>query len=188
MTTNNEQNEDIALSPNLNNPNLDASQSLAPILLLTSHGHSPPLQPLPVLKYDLRSVPNPPKGIRDNYTGLDKRLRSHMNAQVEFAELLARAEGEILEMMERMDVGSEVKLGGEADAMPNERVLSVGCFCERGKHRSVAFVEELGRRKWPKQWIVRVVHRDVHTGRDSTGKHIGNMRKTRLKESYFEED
>jgi RNase adaptor protein for sRNA GlmZ degradation len=39
--------------------------------------------------------------------------------------------------------------------------LRVGCFCELGRHRSVAFVEELAHRKWPSDWEVEICHRDV---------------------------
>lgn len=39
--------------------------------------------------------------------------------------------------------------------------LIVGCFCELGKHRSVAFVEELARKPWPNEWDVEICHRDV---------------------------
>jgi hypothetical protein len=39
--------------------------------------------------------------------------------------------------------------------------LIVGCFCERGRHRSVAFAEELSRHKWPRDWAVEIHHRDV---------------------------
>jgi hypothetical protein len=39
--------------------------------------------------------------------------------------------------------------------------LVVSCFCERGKHRSVAFAEELSRHKWPRDWAVQLHHRDV---------------------------
>ena len=43
--------------------------------------------------------------------------------------------------------------------------LRVGCFCELGRHRSVAFVEELSRRKWPSEWRVEICHRDVDQSR-----------------------
>jgi hypothetical protein len=56
------------------NTAVNLARSAQAILLLISHASSPPLQALPTLKYDLRSVPNPPKHIRDNYTGLDNRL------------------------------------------------------------------------------------------------------------------
>jgi hypothetical protein len=40
--------------------------------------------------------------------------------------------------------------------------LVVSCFCERDKHRSVAFVEELSRHEWPRDWTVQIHHRDVN--------------------------
>lgn len=55
--------------------------------------------------------------------------------------------------------------GNEADEA-DEVVLSVAAFCARGHHRSVGFVEELGGRKWPEGWEVRVVHRDLKSGRE----------------------
>jgi hypothetical protein len=39
--------------------------------------------------------------------------------------------------------------------------LIVSCFCALGKHRSVAFVEELARKQWPDDWNVEIHHRDV---------------------------
>jgi len=44
------------------------------------------------------------------------------------------------------------------------KVLRVGVCCELGRHRSVAFIEELARRQWPAEWAVEVVHRDVAKG------------------------
>jgi len=53
--------------------------------------------------------------------------------------------------------------------------LRVGVSCEMGHHSSVAFVEELGRRKWPVEWAVEVVHRDVDKQRNPRkGKSRGN--------------
>lgn len=46
-----------------------------PTLILTSHGHSPPLNPAPDLRVDVRNLPNPPKHIRDAYNGTSKRLQ-----------------------------------------------------------------------------------------------------------------
>jgi hypothetical protein len=39
--------------------------------------------------------------------------------------------------------------------------LIASCFCALGKHRSVAFVEELARKQWPDDWDVEIRHRDV---------------------------
>jgi hypothetical protein len=41
------------------------------------------------------------------------------------------------------------------------KVLRVGVSSEMGRDRSVAFVEQLGRKQWPIEWAVEVLHRDV---------------------------
>jgi len=41
------------------------------------------------------------------------------------------------------------------------KVLRIGVSSEMGRDRSVAFVEELGRKKWPVEWAVEILHRDV---------------------------
>lgn len=156
--------------------------SLQPLLILISHASSPPLAPPPDLKYDLRSAPNPPKAIRDKYTGLDKRLREHLLGEERFVEMLETAELEIGEVMggvverwsgDEGDGQDEVEEGEHEDEDEDEDrdgegeedrpTLRVGAFCAAGKHRSVAFVEELARRKWP--WEVRVEHRDLGKSR-----------------------
>lgn len=43
----------------------------------------------------------------------------------------------------------------------DEVILRVGCNCALGHHRSVAFVEELSRRSWPKEWQIHIEHRDL---------------------------
>lgn len=190
------------------------------VLLLTSHAHAPPLLPRAALSYDLRAVENPPKAVRDSYTGVNKRLREHMLAQDGFVELLGRAEGEVRRFMEAVereqpaasavrgegessasrdveedgeekgegwdedendtqddegdgDGDSHEEDDGEAGRSTDEDILSVAAFCARGHHRSVAFVEELARRKWPPGWEVRVVHRDLGKARSQQGKGHG---------------
>jgi hypothetical protein len=49
-------------------------------------------------------------------------------------------------------------------AVKPPKVLRIGVCCELGRHRSVAFVEELAKRQWPAEWAVEVVHRDVAKG------------------------
>lgn len=61
-----------------------------------------PFRPAPQLKVDLRKVPNPPKAIRDAYTGVSKRLRDHMLEHDVFVELLKKAEAEIRATVESM--------------------------------------------------------------------------------------
>lgn len=137
-------------------------ETAAPTLTLTSHAQSPPLLPPPDLKYDLRSLGNPPKAIRDSFTGLSKRLREHMLSQDEFSSFLDRAEADIKEKMADL-----VGVDGAMKDQQDQAALFVGIFCSGGKHRSVAFVEELARRKWPSNWAVHVVHRDVHKPRNA---------------------
>lgn len=166
------------------------------VLILTSHAHSPPLKPAPDLKFDLRSIPNPPKAIRTAYTGVDKRLREHMLAHDGFVALLDQAESIIRARAEdllvhfhdeqkvEMPGPEQSKQGDEGDKISNpsrssgeegnesenedsaeepegNRLLRVGAFCARGRHRSVAFVEELSRRSWPATWEIQVAHRDL---------------------------
>jgi RNase adaptor protein for sRNA GlmZ degradation len=133
------------------------------ILLLTSHAHSPPLQPPAHLKYDLRSIENPPKALRDSHTGLSKRLREHLRSHQDFTDLLDRAEAEIREAVAGLDSDVMISSGEKTS-------FSVAAFCARGHHRSVAFVEELAARAWPSGWEVRVVHRDLQSGRSRQGK------------------
>lgn len=54
--------------------------------------------------------------------------------------------------------------------------LTVDISCERGKHRSVAFAEELAARKW-KDWNVQVIHRDANSKRKQDGKHKNKQRR-----------
>lgn len=163
------------------------------ILTLISHAHSPPLQPPLTLKYDLRNVPNPPKQIRDSYTGLNKRLRSYMIVQSEFCALLERAEAEILQVMnawESLDKSrSDSAAAGVMDSGHNGQEIRIGCSCARGRHRSVAFVEELARKQWPADWDVRVEHRDLYSSRGSSAKQKTRHQERRrsLRESYLEE-
>ncbi|KAJ9130885.1 hypothetical protein NKR19_g9719 [Coniochaeta hoffmannii] len=187
-----------------------------PVLLLISHARTPPLRKVPDLTYDLRAAHNPPKQMRDKFTGVDKRLREHMLGHGDFAALLDRAEGEIKALIRKMTEGDveggvpplrewrpprgrrpwEVRNeereedegkegldgegeGGDVDEEEEEEeeerpTLRVGMFCVRGRHRSVAFAEELGQREWPREWEVRVVHRDL--GRSNRKGSLGGKR------------
>lgn len=54
--------------------------------------------------------------------------------------------------------------------------LTAACFCEQGRHRSVAFVEELARKEWPDEWDVEIRHRDVenHGSKSKSQRHPGH--------------
>lgn len=61
----------------------------------------------------------------------------------------------------------------------------VGCFCELGRHRSVAFVEELARRKWPSEWEVEICHRDVdQTKHKNKNKNQGHKQSRRDNQKF----
>ena len=92
MTSPNEEKEDIPaqISSSEEHATLPAyAQNFLPevnlpLLILISSGHSPPLNPVPHLKFDVRSLPNPPKHIRDAYTGTSKRLQEWMRKDSRF--------------------------------------------------------------------------------------------------------
>lgn len=189
-------------------------------LLIVSHARSPPLHPPGDLKYDLRSIPNPPKHIRDAYNGTSKRLREWMLAEPEFVALVEKAVGEIEERMNAVEAQSaaeespatkesETEEEEEADLperdsesidsddevdgdendddddeaeITNLPDLTVDVSCERGRHRSVAFAEELAARRW-RDWNVQVIHRDVNTKRKQDGKH-----KQKRRGGFLDED
>lgn len=193
---------------------------VVPLLILTSYAHVPPLTPVPRLKYNLRSVPDPPKSIRDAHTGISKKLRDHMLHQDSFVDLLDKAEEDINAKMpvaekeyregltptspvlERRRTWSQQKYSDDEevdgddededdeDAKENfeddgdddegtgkdRPILRVGVFCERGQHRSVAFVEELATRDWPKAWEVKIIHRDLGKKKGSNHKGRGGRK------------
>ncbi|OAL53189.1 hypothetical protein IQ07DRAFT_677932 [Pyrenochaeta sp. DS3sAY3a] len=69
-------------------------------LILYSHGRSPPLFPAPDLKYDLRSIPNPPKALREVSDGRSKRLREHLLSEPKFVDKLRDVEADIRRAMQ----------------------------------------------------------------------------------------
>ncbi|KAI5363945.1 hypothetical protein Slin15195_G096000 [Septoria linicola] len=85
------------------------------------------------------------------------------------------------------DSGEVVSGRSSGEEPKSDQVLRISCFCERGRHRSVAFAEELGRtlNKMPGtrsfQVVVRVQHRDVEVkSRDSGRMRRGGRGKSRV--------
>lgn len=72
-----------------------------PLLVFYSHARSPPLHPPPDLKYDVRSIPNPPKALRDVSDGRSKRLREHLLSEPRFVEKLKEIERDVTEAMKK---------------------------------------------------------------------------------------
>jgi hypothetical protein len=115
-------------------PNTLPSFSL-PSLILISHSHSPPLNPPPDLKFDVRSLPNPPKNVRDAYNGTSKRLQEWMRGDDRFIERRDEMKGdiegkmqEILEEWRKRDASQqeaedqELKQDGKAESQEREEL------------------------------------------------------------------
>ncbi|KAF9047378.1 hypothetical protein BJ165DRAFT_1526696 [Panaeolus papilionaceus] len=131
-------------------------------IYLTSYSHKRgPLVPTPHVTFDLRALPNPPKSVRAHQSGVHLQLREWLFSNPEVRSRFDTIYGSILERVR------------EAEAA-GERVLNVGIFCQMGRHRSVTFVEELGRRRFD-DWSVSINHRDLHLKRCKLG-HRGRDR------------
>lgn len=125
-----------------------------PTVYITSFGkRRGPLMPTPQLSIDLRDLPNPPKALRSAQTGLSKPIRDWIFTEAAVQERFESVCGQIKSTLDA------AKENGETEVV-------VGVNCEIGKHRSVAFVEELGRRKFP-GWNVVTGHRDVNLKRSN---------------------
>jgi hypothetical protein len=135
-------------------------------------------------------------------------------AQEVFVTLLQRAETEVRGAMEQRIRAWEASRsagagagGGSDEERPSEHgaerddaggmgvdigedrpVVRVGAFCAMGKHRSVAFVHEAARRAWPREWEVRVEHRDVGAVKRSLGKARRRVKDRSVVKGGSEED
>ena len=137
------------------NPNHETTFSDLPVLRLISYGHSRgPIVPTPAVVFDIRTLPNPPKHVRSSQTGLNKPLRDWFFADEDVQKRFDEACGVIEEKLKQVDTEEDDE-------------VVVGVCCQLGKHRSVAFVEELGKRKW-EGWQAVVEHRDVHIKRSGS--------------------
>ncbi|KAF8203487.1 hypothetical protein K438DRAFT_2015163 [Mycena galopus ATCC 62051] len=153
-------------------------------LYLASHGHrfGPIALPTPsaghdaqkVLQYDIRGLPNPPKNVRAQQTGLHKALREWFFSRPESVAKLEEVSADLDVALE------EVSRTGARRAE-----IHVVVFCEMGKHRSVAFIEELARRPFfvaaaegRERCAVVVQHRDV-----TRGKHDARSKRQRTDRS-----
>jgi len=93
-------------------------------------------------------------------------------------EATEKSEAELVEKIESLDLDRAEVVKG----IP-PKVLRIGVSSEMGRDRSVAFVEELSRKKWPIEWAVEVLHRDVDKQRSTRkgkarGGEKGGRRKT----------
>ncbi|KAG6915723.1 hypothetical protein DXG01_010244 [Tephrocybe rancida] len=193
--------DDIPRNPNhrLSHSPISPSFPLSTkILILTSYSHRrgpllPPLVPTPGLAFDIRTLPNPPKRVRDVYVGTDKPMRkAFMEGEGvrERVEGIWRAVRVVLEQTPNTAAGGDVPMGDatkepehdpdsdseeeeeedEEEEMEKRIRVCVGICCEVGRHRSVACVEELARMVWPQGWEIEVVHRDLTRPRSERDK------------------
>ncbi|KZP06681.1 hypothetical protein FIBSPDRAFT_876290 [Athelia psychrophila] len=80
--------------------------------------------------------------------------------------------------MQVQRTGLESVEDSDREAGGAQASVAVGVNCAMGRHRSVAFVEELSKRKWPRDWVVVASHRDVdkprgHGKKGRGSKHAG---------------
>lgn len=127
------------------------------IIHIISFGHRyGPLSPTPTLSYDIRDIPNPPREFRlqqkvsNDATALRRWL---MNNEV-FISRVEAVRRDVLDLIE--------KTNSEGRGLEGGVVIGVNCYL--GRHRSVTFVEELGRQlkeDLGSSWEVRVRHREL---------------------------
>ncbi|KAL2834593.1 hypothetical protein BJY01DRAFT_83789 [Aspergillus pseudoustus] len=123
------------------------------------------------LAYSIRHLPNPPRHIRAKATGLSRRLQKEFLQNDAVEGFLVMVEGQILTTVqegcdqllldsagqdengqggEKVDMQANVgaHTGESEDALEDSADIDimVTICCEEGRHRSVAFVEELARR------------------------------------------
>ncbi|KAE8312870.1 hypothetical protein BDV41DRAFT_278630 [Aspergillus transmontanensis] len=145
------------------------------------------------LSYNIRHLPNPPRHLRVKATGLSRRLQKEFLQNDNVEAFLVKVEGDIFnvvkegcdqllystEQAEYKQGPEEVDKHSDSNAPSSEESpsgsadidIAVTICCEEGRHRSVAFVEELTRRlamfkykdgfslHW--QLIINVTHRDI---------------------------
>ncbi len=101
------------------------------------------------LVFDVRFLPNPyfVPGMREQ-TGQDPQVRSYLEAQPEYGELLSRLTDLLLYLLPLY-------------RRENRSYLTVAIGCTGGRHRSVAVAEALGRGLAAGGWPVRLAHRDL---------------------------
>lgn len=164
-------------------------------VFLFSYGHAngPIVQPegqgrlSKLLAYNIRHLRNPPRNLRAKSNGLSKQLQKEFLHNDDVEVVLDKVQSDLVDALREVDsmqsvgavTGEEENLGEDTSNLKEENsaedvqdtsvVLTV--CCEEGRHRSVAFIEELARRianlkngdgishSW--NLIIRVTHRDI---------------------------
>ncbi|KAJ5775720.1 uncharacterized protein N7511_000731 [Penicillium nucicola] len=139
-----------------------------------------------ILAFNIRHLPNPPRKLRAMTTGLSPRLRKEFLKNEVVQQFLSKTYDEVvqsftesyhallpreLSIKNENDKGTDGELGDTSEDADMSFIVTV--CCEEGRHRSVAFVEELAQRLsllrngsdvacW--ELNVNVLHRDIEEG------------------------
>ncbi|KAL8783874.1 MAG: hypothetical protein Q9195_009251 [Heterodermia aff. obscurata] len=162
------------------------------ILKIISYGHSNgplvvPDNPNRVkLLYSVRDVSNPPNLLRKKYSGMSRRLQKEIflskQGKARMEQILECVDSQMVKMTEDYSRAPTPEIVTDADvdaSKESPRELVVGIMCEEGRHRSVAFAEELGKTVTKKpRWVIEVQHRDLDDiGSSEEDKEDGNNEK-----------
>ncbi|KAJ5381236.1 uncharacterized protein N7496_003664 [Penicillium cataractarum] len=162
------------------------------------------------LAYNIRHLPNPPRHLRANATGLSRRLQKEFLQNDNVQAFLVKVQNELLDAIreceqplslnestthEAEDVGVGSDLAEEATLKDADIDVVVTICCEEGRHRSVAFVEELARRLTTfkngdgssQYWKlnVNVTHRDIGDPQDDLEQSSGQQKRPNKAQAKF---
>lgn len=151
------------------------------------------------LAYNIRHLPNPPRHLRVKATGLSRRLQKEFLQNNDVETFLMKVQGEVLDAVkeggghnsahtEEQDenIQGEPEEADQRSTHLREQTALEGAAdidivvticCEEGRHRSVAFIEELARRlavlkdgddDFSQHWqsTINVIHRDIGDGEE----------------------
>ncbi|PYH79044.1 hypothetical protein BO82DRAFT_146632 [Aspergillus uvarum CBS 121591] len=186
-------------------PPLSRTTSVRISLISYGHANGPMIQQSrevryrQTLAYNIRHLPNPPRHLRVNATGLSRRLQKEFLQNDAVEAVLVKVQQEIVNAVQegcaqslyslqpedlRQDASqtdTRRSLDSQASGKPAVDGIDVDIVvticCEEGRHRSVAFVEELARRLATikdgdgvlQHWALNLNkrHRDIEDGEDS---------------------
>ena len=96
---------------------------------------------------------------------LQKEIFISKQGKARMEQILECVDSQMIKMTENYSRAPTPEIVTDADVdTPKEspRELVVGIMCEEGRHRSVAFAEELGKTVTKKpRWVIDVQHRDL---------------------------
>ncbi|KAH8699193.1 hypothetical protein BGW36DRAFT_377439 [Talaromyces proteolyticus] len=158
------------------------------------------------LAYSIRHLPNPPRNLRANSNGLSRRLQKEFLNNDCVEAILGKVQNDIIDAL-RIEAESiqaakaatrDCNSGNvfkpdnisdleESPKNLHDASLILTVCCEKGRHRSVAFIDELGRRladlkngdgishTW--ELCISVTHRDIGNSASAPVTHDKSRRK-----------